>query len=85
MQVACPRFLVQAINKTPDPFSFDIGLHNAEMCRRESHGGRNFRWIRTKVQGALNSSPETYQDEKKRSSSSVVLSTAVPVPEIGGG
>lgn len=52
---------------------------------RESHGGRNFRWIRTEVQGALNSAPETYQDEKKRTSSSVVLSTAVPLPEIGGG
>src|SRR5262249_30372365 len=29
--------------------------------------------------------PETYQDEKKRSSSSVVLSKAVLLPEIGGG
>ena len=71
--------------KTLDPFSFDIGLPNADMCRRESHGGRNFRWITTEVQGALNSAPETYQDEKKRSSSSVVLSTAAPLPEIAGG
>ena len=39
----------------------------------------------TEVQGTLNSAPETYQDEKKRSSSSVVLSTAAPLPEISGG